>query len=87
MHTWQQLSEKIGAVLYKKGIAKSPEVTSFPDDEVESSLFGTYSWFIAGSQSNSKVEGIRKLGWKPHRPSVLDSVAEQTDALIDSAKD
>jgi nucleoside-diphosphate-sugar epimerase len=74
MHTWRQLSEKIGEVLYKKGIAKSPEVTSFPDDEVESSLFGIYSWFIAGSQSNSKAERIRKLGWKPHRPSVLDSV-------------
>jgi len=86
-HTWRQLSEKIGEVLHKKGLAKSPEVTSFPDDEVESNLWGKRSWFIVGSQSNSKAERVRKLGWKPHRPSLFDSVEEQVDALINNPKD
>ncbi|CAF1039333.1 unnamed protein product [Rotaria magnacalcarata] len=86
-HSWQQLSEKIGEVLYKKGIVKSPEVTSFPDDEVESSLWGKYSWYILGSQSNSKAERIRKLGWKPHRQNIFDSVEEQVDALTNNIKD
>ncbi|CAF4626311.1 unnamed protein product [Rotaria sp. Silwood1] len=86
-YTWRQLSEKIGEVLYKKGIAKSPDVTSFPDNEVESSLRGTSSWFLMGSQANSKAERIRKLGWKPYRPSLFDSVDEQVDVLIDNIKD
>ncbi len=86
-NTWRQIAEKIGEVLYKKGIAKSPEITSFPDDEVESSLFGIYSWFIAGSQSNSKAERVRKLGWNPHHPSLLDSIEEQIDALVNNIKD
>ncbi|CAF2420325.1 unnamed protein product [Rotaria sp. Silwood2] len=86
-HTWRQLAEKIGEVLYKKGIAKSTDVTSFPDDEVESSIWGKYSWYLVGSQSNSKAERVRKLGWKPHRPSIFDSVEEQVDALINDAKD
>ncbi|CAF0829081.1 unnamed protein product [Rotaria sp. Silwood1] len=86
-HSWRQLSEKIGEVLYKKGIAKSPDVTSFPDDEVESSLWGKYSWYLVGSQSNSKAERVRKLGWKPHRPNIFDSVEEQVDALINNIKD
>jgi len=86
-HTWRQLSEKIGEVLYKKGIAKSSEVTSFPDDEVESSLWGKWSWFLVGSQSVANAERIRKLGWKPHRPSLFDSVEEQVDALINNPKD
>jgi nucleoside-diphosphate-sugar epimerase len=86
-HTWRQLSEKIGEVLYRKGIIKSPEVTSFPDDEVESSLWGVFSWLAVGSQSNSKAERVRKLGWKPHRPSLLDSVEEQIDALLNNPKD
>ncbi|CAF1519015.1 unnamed protein product [Didymodactylos carnosus] len=86
-HTWRQLAEKLGEVLYKKGIAKSPEVTSFPDEEVESALpFGRFSFLALASQSNCKAERIRKLGWKPHRPSLFDSVEEQVDALIKDAK-
>jgi len=86
-YTWRQLSEKIGEVLYKKGIAKSSEVTSFPDDEVKSNLLDIYSWFVFGSQANSKAERVRKLGWNPHRPSLFDSVEEQVDALIENTKD
>jgi nucleoside-diphosphate-sugar epimerase len=86
-YTWRQLSEKIGEVLYKKGIVKSAEVTSFPDDEVESNLFDIYSWLLFGSQANSKAERVRKLGWNPHRPSLFDSVEEQVNILIDTTKD
>jgi len=86
-YTWRQLSEKIGEVLYKKGIVKSSEVTSFPDDEVENNLLDIYSWFLFGSQANSKAERVRKLGWNPHRPSLFDSVEEQVDALIENTKD
>ncbi|CAF3814976.1 unnamed protein product [Adineta steineri] len=85
-HTWRQLSEKIGEVLYKKKIATSPEVTSFPEDEVESSLWGKDSWYVVGSESNSKAERVRKLGWKPHQPSLLDSVEEQADFLINNSQ-
>jgi nucleoside-diphosphate-sugar epimerase len=85
--TWRQLSEKIGEVLYKKGIAKSPEVTSFPDDEVKNNLLDIYSWFVLGSEANSKAERVRKLGWNPHRPSLFDCVEEQVDALINNKKD
>jgi hypothetical protein len=86
-YTWRQLSEKIGEVLYKKGIIKSPKVTSFPDDEVESNLFDIYSWLLFGSQANSKAERVRKLGWNPYRPSLFDSVEEQVNILIDHTKD
>ncbi|CAF0748341.1 unnamed protein product [Adineta steineri] len=83
-HTWRQLSEKIGEVLYKKKLVTSPEVTSFPEDDVDSSLFTKDKWYLVGSQSNSKAERLRKLGWKPHRPSILDSVEEQADILINN---
>jgi nucleoside-diphosphate-sugar epimerase len=87
-HTWRQISEKLGEVLHKKGISKSSEVTSFPDADVETiSEFGKGTWQIVGSQSDSKAERIRKLGWKPHRPSVFDSIEEQVDDLIKNNKD
>jgi len=83
-HTGRQVSEKIGEVLHRKGVLKSPEVTSFPD-EVANTLIGPLSW-VLGSQSNSKAERLRKLGWKPHQPSLLDSIEEQADVLINDAK-
>jgi nucleoside-diphosphate-sugar epimerase len=85
-HSWRQLAEKIGEVLHKKGIAKSPKVTSFPDNEVEDAFFGPVSWLALGSQANSKAERLRKLGWKPHRSGVLESIEEQVDACINDAK-
>jgi nucleoside-diphosphate-sugar epimerase len=81
----RQVSEKIGEILYKKGVLKSPNVTSFPDDEIESALFGPFSW-VLGCQSNSKAERLAKFGWKPHRPNMLDCVEEQVDAVLNDAK-
>ncbi|CAF3916027.1 unnamed protein product, partial [Adineta steineri] len=73
LYSGREVFEKIGAVLHKKGVIKSPEVTSYTDDEVKSDPFGPFSWFVA-SYSNSKSERLRKMGWKPHRPSLLDSL-------------
>jgi nucleoside-diphosphate-sugar epimerase len=86
LYSGQQVFEKIGEVLHKKGILKSPKVTSFTDDEVASNPFGPFSWFV-GSYSNSKAERLRKMGWKPHRPNLLDSLEEEVDhALNNDAK-
>ena len=85
-HSWRQLADKIGKILYEKGIAASPNVTSFPENEVESALLGPLSWLILGSQSNSKGSRLRELGWKPQRSNVLDSIEEQVDALVNDVK-
>jgi nucleoside-diphosphate-sugar epimerase len=81
----KQIFEKIGEVLHKKGLLKSPKVTSFTDAEEESNPFGPFSWFI-GSYANSKAERLPKLGWKPHRPNLLDSLEEEVDILNNDAK-
>jgi nucleoside-diphosphate-sugar epimerase len=85
LYSGRQVFEKIGEILYKKGVLKSPKVTSFTDDEVESDPFGPFSWFVA-SYSNSKAERLRKMGWKPHRPNLLDSFEEEVDVLNNDAK-
>ena len=85
-NSWRQLAEKIGEVLRKKGIIKSSEVRSFPENEVENALIGSFSWIALSSQSNCKAERLTKLGWKPHRPSILDSIEEQVDVLLSDVK-
>jgi nucleoside-diphosphate-sugar epimerase len=85
-HSWRQLSEKIGEVLYRKGVIESPQVTSFPENEVESAFGNPHAWLGWATQSNSAAARIRKLGWKPHQPSLFDSAEEQVDAIINEAK-
>ena len=85
-HSWRQLAERIAEVLYKKGVIKSAQVTSFPENEVDSAFGNPYGWIGWGSQSNSTAARIRKLGWKPRQPSLFDSTEEQVDATINEAK-
>jgi nucleoside-diphosphate-sugar epimerase len=85
LYSEKQIFEKIGEILHKKGLIKSPKVTSFTDAEVESNPFGPFSWFVA-CYSNSKAERLRKLGWNPHRPNLLDSLEEELDALNNDTK-
>ena len=84
--TWRQLTEKLGEVLYEKGLIDSSEVVRFPDDQIESTFFGPYKCTILGTQMNSKAERVKKLGWKPCQPSLLDSVGEEVDAVINNLK-
>lgn len=81
-HSWRQLSEKVGEVLYTKGLVEDPEVDSFPDNKIEGEPWAGYATLLLGSQSSSKAERIRKLGWKPCRATIFDSVDEQVDAII-----
>lgn len=85
-HSWRQLAEKMGEILYRRGLASSSEVTNFPDGEGEAALFGPSSWIWLASQANSKADRLRKLGWKPHRASLFDSIEEQLDAFIEEDK-
>ena len=73
MSRGQDCSDKFQKKLVKfyrrKKVLTSLEVISVPENEV----------YVIGSQSNSNAERIRKLGWKPHQPSLFDSVEEQVD--------
>jgi nucleoside-diphosphate-sugar epimerase len=84
--SWRQLTEKVSELFYKNGIIKSPEVGRLPDDEIENKFLGDFKWSVLGTQSNAKAERLRKLGWKPHQPSLFDSLEEDVDASINNTK-
>ena len=85
-NSWRELAENIGKVFQKKGLIKSTDITSFPDNEVESVLMGPFSWFLLGNQTNGKADRLRKLSWHPHRPSLLDCFEEEVNAVMNEVK-
>jgi nucleoside-diphosphate-sugar epimerase len=85
-HSWRQLTEKLAELFYKNGIIESPEVATLPDDEIDKNFLGNFKWSILGTQTNAKAERLRKLGWKPHRPSLFDSLEKDVEVSINNTK-
>ncbi|CAF1000427.1 unnamed protein product [Rotaria sordida] len=68
-----------------KGYIQSSKVASIPDDEINTVFPEPFRWFL-GTQSNATAQRLRKLGWKPYRPSVLDAIEQEVDATISENK-
>jgi hypothetical protein len=49
---------------------------------IESNVLGDIKWSFLGTQSNAKAERLKKLGWKPYRPSLFDSLEKDIDASM-----
>ncbi|CAF0923194.1 unnamed protein product [Rotaria sordida] len=84
-NTWREIFEKVSEILHKKGYIQSSKVTSIPDDEINTVFPEPFRWFL-GTQSNATAQRLRKLGWKPYRPSVLDAIEQEVDATISENK-
>lgn len=69
-HTWLSVAEAIQAALSSRGLVEGPLVFS----ETKSYL---------GSNSRSKAERLRELGWSPEeRPSVWESLVDELEVIL-----
>ena len=84
--SWQQLSEKVAEIFYKNGIIKSPEVARLPDNEIDNKIFGELTWSLIGTQSSAKADRLRKLGWKPYRPNLANSIEQDVNIILENTK-
>ncbi|UJR12845.1 hypothetical protein I4U23_017019 [Adineta vaga] len=80
-NTWREIFEKVSEILHKKGYIQSSKVTNIPDNEINIIFPKPFDWFF-GSQSSATAQRLRKLGWKPYRPCILDTIEQQIDTLI-----
>jgi len=73
-HNFLELTDEIARILHSKGIVQSAKSQDLASDEKHKKLF-----MYTGFNSRGKSEKGKKLGWNPHRPSLIQSVAEEVD--------
>lgn len=73
-HQWGNVAQELAKILYKKGVVDSDKALSVPANEVPASV-----------ASNSRTVANRGLkgGWKPHHPSLEDTLEEDVDGVLE----
>lgn len=89
--TWRELSEGLAAELYKQGVLPTAEVNSLPLQEFADLYSGgdaQYSELGFASNSRSRAELSRELGWKPARTrgDFKKSFAEEVSWIVAQLK-
>jgi hypothetical protein len=74
-HEWGNVAQEIAKILYKKGVVDSDKAISVPANEVHASV-----------ACNSRTVANRGLkeGWKPHYPSLENTLEEDVDGVLEA---
>ncbi|KIW78917.1 hypothetical protein Z517_08756 [Fonsecaea pedrosoi CBS 271.37] len=65
----------IGKALHAAGRIKSPEPKTIPESDYDD-LFGKYTAWVVGSNSRSRANRLRALGWEPKEKDLMASLVE-----------
>jgi len=66
---------QVAKVLHAEGKIKSPESKTIPESDYED-LFGKYTARVVGSNSRSRANRLKSMGWEPKEKGYLDSLVE-----------
>lgn len=73
-HQWGNVAQEIAKILYKKGLVDADKAVSVPANEVSPAV-----------TSNSRTVANRgfKEGWKPHHPSLENTLEQDVDGVLE----
>jgi nucleoside-diphosphate-sugar epimerase len=79
----KEVVTRVAEVLHAKGFIPSAEVAPFKDNSEAEKAIGPF-WFYFGTNSKSRADRSRKLGWAPAHGTadLLASIEEEVDALL-----
>ncbi|KAJ9608122.1 hypothetical protein H2200_007110 [Cladophialophora chaetospira] len=78
---WKDAVAVLGKVLYDAGKIKSHEPKTIPESDYDE-LFGKYTAWVVGSNSRSRANRLRQLGWEPKEKHLMESLAQDETPLI-----
>jgi nucleoside-diphosphate-sugar epimerase len=78
---WKDAVAVIGKVLYDAGKIKSHEPKTIPESDF-GDLFGKYTAWVVGSNSRSRANRLRQLGWESKEKRLMESLVEDEIPLI-----
>jgi nucleoside-diphosphate-sugar epimerase len=87
-HFIKDLVELIGKELHARKLIPNAEPVTVKTEEVEALYGGPYVWMAISSNSRSRSDAARDIGWKadPARESIYDSVKGEIDWVVANAK-
>jgi len=76
-HQWGDIAARIAPILYEKGLVESPTPQSISPSELP---FPD----LSATATNSRTLADRgfNLGWKPSRPSFIDSIPSEVELTL-----
>ena len=82
-HVWKDVVAKIAEELNKRKIIQQEEVGKYTTEEVDQ-YFGMLGWVFIASNSRSRADRARKLGWKVDgsNGSILDCIGGEIEAIL-----
>ncbi|OAP58163.1 hypothetical protein AYL99_07253 [Fonsecaea erecta] len=78
---WKDAVAQIAKALHAAGRLKSPEPKSIPESDFDD-LFGKYTAWVVGSNSRSRANRLRALGWEPKEKDLMASLVEDEVPLL-----
>ncbi|KAJ2548067.1 hypothetical protein EV175_004972, partial [Coemansia sp. RSA 1933] len=79
--SWGTCASEIGRVLHQLGCIEDPTPRTIPPDNF-GDLYGDHSSMALGSNSRSRADRLRKLGWEAKEKQTLASLAEDEIPII-----
>jgi nucleoside-diphosphate-sugar epimerase len=79
--SWGECSAEIGRALYQASRIKDPEPKTIPPENY-GDLFGGGSGSVLGSNSRSRANRLRGLGWQPREKKTLQSLVEDEVPIL-----
>jgi len=81
-HSWKKVAEALGTILHKHGLVDTPEASPFDKEFVDK--YGAFALPPFGRDSRGVADRGKRLGWKPHRPDVFQSMEEEVEYIINN---
>ncbi|KAK4942746.1 hypothetical protein LTR10_017506 [Elasticomyces elasticus] len=78
---WTEGSATLGQALHAAGRIKDPEPRTIPEEDYKD-IFGGFTAEVAGSNSRSRANRLRQLGWEPREKGVLESFKDDEIPLL-----
>lgn len=79
--SWGEIAGMIGKQLKAAGRVEDPTPKEIPSDQYDD-LFGMYSAVVIGSNSRSRAERLRELGWAPRQAAFKDAFEKEELPIV-----
>ncbi len=78
---WKEAVAVVGKVLFDAGKIKSHEPRTIPESDF-GDVFGGHTAWVVGSNSRSRANRLRELGWEPKEKHLMESLVEDETKVI-----